>query len=225
MAEVSPRIGTFGSVGGWDGVKPGEQTLGMGGWCDRREGYRGQVQLLDFLQHRVKRSGGFHVGGGFFFAQDAEVIVILDFLQHLQELLVGEDVEFLAAFFLDDLRVAAHGRFSARILSGGGSGRSGGGGDRVGGLDAEDEFLALAGEGAEIAFHLDAVPEGVGLAEEDAEADGHGGSDGSLAEHDLVDRARRHTDGAGHRVLRDAHGLEILLQQDLPRSDGSLHEL
>lgn len=91
------------------------------------------------------------------------------------------------------------------------------------GLDAGDEFLALAGEGAEVAFHLDAVPEGVGLAEKDTEADGHGWGDGALAEHDLVDCPWRHADGAGHGILRDAHGLEIFLQQDLAGSDGSVH--
>ena len=100
---------------------------------------------------------------------------------------------------------------------------SDGGGDGLGGLDAGDEFLALAGEGAEVAFHLDAVPEGVGLAEEDAEADGHGRSDGALAEHDLIDRPGRHSDRAGHGILGNAHGLEIFVQQDLTGCDGSFH--
>lgn len=100
---------------------------------------------------------------------------------------------------------------------------SGGGGDRAGGLDAGDEFAALAGEGPEVAFHLDAVPEGVGLAEEDAETDGHGRGDGALAEHDLVDRPGRHADGAGHGILGNAHGLEVFLQQYFAGSDGSVH--
>ena len=84
-------------------------------------------------------------------------------------------------------------------------------------------MLAFAGEGAEVAFHLGAVPEGVGLAEEDAETDGHGRSDGPLASHDLVDRPRRHVDRAGHGVLRDALGLEQFLQQDFAGGDGGLH--
>lgn len=100
-----------------------------------------------------------------------------------------------------------------------------GGGDREGGLNAGDELVALIGEGAEVAFHLDAVPEGVGLAEEDAEADRHGRSDGAFAEHDLVDRPRRHADGAGHGVLGDAHGLKVFLQQDFTGGDGSFHGL
>jgi hypothetical protein len=33
---------------------------------------------------------------------------------------------------------------------------------------AGDELPAIAGEGEEVAFHLDGVPEGVSLAEEDA---------------------------------------------------------
>jgi hypothetical protein len=48
-------------------------------------------------------------------------------------------------------------------------------------------LFVFAGERAEVAFHLDAVPEGVGLAEEGGEADGHGRCVGALAEHDLVD--------------------------------------
>ena len=90
-------------------------------------------------------------------------------------------------------------------------------------LDTGDELLAFAGEDAEVAFHLDAVPEGVGLAEKNAEANGHGRSDGPLAEHDLVDRPRRHADGASHGVLRNTHGLEIFLQQDLAWGNTCLH--
>ena len=86
---------------------------------------------------------------------------------------------------------------------------SGGRDDRLGRLDTGDELLAFAGEDAEVAFHLDAVPEGVGLAEEDTEAYGNGRSDGSLAEGRSIDRPRWHADGAGHGVLRNAHGLEV----------------
>ena len=49
------------------------------------------------------------MGGGFFVAQGAEVLVVLDFRLHLQELLVGENDELLAAVFFDDLRMDAHG--------------------------------------------------------------------------------------------------------------------
>lgn len=98
-----------------------------------------------------------------------------------------------------------------------------GGGEGGGRLDNGDELLALAGEGAEVAFHLDAVPEGVGLAEEGTEADRHGRSDGAFAEHDIVDRSRRHADGAGHGVLGNPHGLEVFLEQDIAGCNGSFH--
>lgn len=84
-------------------------------------------------------------------------------------------------------------------------------------------MFAFAGEGTEVAFHLDAVPEGVGLAEEGAEADGHGRSDGTLAEHNLIDGPRRHADRPRHGVLGDAHGFEVFIQKDLAGSDGCFH--
>ncbi len=43
------------------------------------------------------------------------------------------------------------------------------------------EFFAVLGEGPKVAFDLEPVPKVLGLAEEDAEADGHGGSDGAPA--------------------------------------------
>ena len=68
-----------------------------------------------FPQHLDERPGGFRVDGGFFFAQGAEVFVFLDFLLHLQELLVGEHGEFLASVFFDELRVDTYGGSSGRI--------------------------------------------------------------------------------------------------------------
>ena len=75
------------------------------------------------------------------------------------------------------------------------------GGDFEGGFDAFGERATLLGEGSEIAPDLNAVPEGVCLAEEDAEADGHGRSDVAFVEDDLVDRAGRDADSAVHGVL------------------------
>ncbi len=124
--------------------------------------------------------------------------------------------------FFDDLWVDTYGSFSDRILFDAGL-ESGDGSDGLGGLDAGDELLAFAGEGAEIAFDLDAVPEGIGLAEEDTETDRHGRSDRALAEDDFIDRTGRNSDGAGHSVLRDAHGLEIFLQKNFTGSDGMFH--
>lgn len=48
-------------------------------------------------------------------------------------------------------------------------------GELIGGFDPGCEFLAVLGERAEIAFNLETVPEGVGLAKEGAEAQRHGG--------------------------------------------------
>ena len=73
------------------------------------------LSVSDFIEHLVERAGGFCVGSGFFFAQGAEVFVVLDFCLHLQELLVGQNDEFLAAVFFDDLWMDAHGGFSGRI--------------------------------------------------------------------------------------------------------------
>jgi hypothetical protein len=41
--------------------------------------------------------------------------------------------------------------------------------------------------------------------------------DGALAEHDLVDAPRGHTDGAGERGLRQLHGAQELLEPDFAR--------
>lgn len=78
------------------------------------------VSVPNFAKNVIQRPGGLPVGCGFLFAQDAEVFVFLDFRLHLQELLIGEHDEFLAAVFLDDLWVDAHGGFSGRIPSDGG---------------------------------------------------------------------------------------------------------
>lgn len=93
----------------------------------------------------------------------------------------------------------------------------------VGGADAGDELAAFFGENAEIAFDLKPMPETLGLAEEGAEADGHGRGDGPAPQNDFVDGAGRHSDGAGHGVLGDSHGLEIFLQQDLSGCNGRVH--
>ena len=79
-------------------------------------------------------------------------------------------------------------------------------------------------QGTEIAFDLKPVPEIHGLPEKRPEADRHLRRDGALAMHDLVDRPWRHPDGAGHRVLRDVHGLEVVFEQDFAGSDRGIHE-
>ena len=85
------------------------------------------------------------------------------------------------------------------------------------------QLPTLAGKGSEIALHLESMPETIGLGEKSPKTDGHCGSDGALAEDDLIDGARRDADGPGHAVLRDAHRQKILLQQDFSRGDRCLH--
>ena len=72
----------------------------------------------------------------------------------------------------------------------------------LGGADFGGELLLLFADGAEVALDLQAGPELRCLAEKGSEADGHDRSDGSVPQHDLIDRAGRHADGAGRGVLR-----------------------
>ena len=90
-------------------------------------------------------------------------------------------------------------------------------------FDDGGEAFAVFGQRAEVAFHLEAIPEVFGLPEEGAEADRHGRGDRAAAEDDFVDGARRHIDGAGHGILRDSHGFEVFLQQDFSGRDGRVH--
>lgn len=92
-----------------------------------------------------------------------------------------------------------------------------------GGADFGGQAFLLFGQGAEVAFDLDAVPELGRLGEEGTETDGHGRGDGALAENDLVNGSRCHADGAGHGILRDAHGLKVFLQKYLTGGDGRVH--
>ena len=95
--------------------------------------------------------------------------------------------------------------------------------EALGGADFGGELLLLFTERPEVALNLEAVPELGVLAEEGAEADGHDGGDGTVAQHDLVDRAGRNTHGAGHGVLRNPHRGEIFLKQDFAGGDGWVH--
>ena len=87
------------------------------------------------------------------------------------------------------------------------------------GLNSGHQLPTLLSEGPEITFHLQSVPESLGLAEESSETDGHGRSDRSAAKNNCVNCARRHPDGPSHRVLGDTHGVEVLLEQNLSRRD------
>jgi len=68
-----------------------------------------EESVSEVLEDCVEGAGGFGVGDGFFFAQRFEILVVLDFRLQLQEFLIRQDDELLAAVFFDDLRVDAHG--------------------------------------------------------------------------------------------------------------------
>ncbi len=78
------------------------------------------ISFFEIHEDGIKGSGGFCMGGGLFFAQGAEVFVVLDLRLHLQEFFVGQDDEFLATVLFDNLGMDAHGDFSGRIPFDGG---------------------------------------------------------------------------------------------------------
>ncbi len=65
---------------------------------------------------------------------------------------------------------------------------------------SRQSFLVL-GEAAEVTLDLESVPELVRLAEESAEANGHGGRNRPFAENDLIDCPWGNADRTGHSVL------------------------
>ena len=95
--------------------------------------------------------------------------------------------------------------------------------EALGGADFGGELLLLFAQRPEVALNLQPVPELGGLAEEGSEPDGHDGGDGTVAQHDLVDRAGRNTDGAGDGVLRNPHRGAVFLEQDFTGGDGWVH--
>ena len=67
------------------------------------------------------------------------------------------------------------------------------------------------------------MPEVFGLPEEGPEADGHGRSDRSTAEHNLIDSTGRDAYGPRHGILRNAHREKVFLEKNLAWSDWSFH--
>ena len=91
------------------------------------------------------------------------------------------------------------------------------------GLDAVGETSLVFGEAAKVALRLYPMPERIRLPEERSKAYRHGRGDGSSPMHNLVYRAWRDTDSARHGVLRNAHGLQVLFEQDFAGGDGREH--
>ena len=84
-------------------------------------------------------------------------------------------------------------------------------------------FAALA----EIAGGLNVEPELRALFKKFAQFQGHLGRDTSAAKHDFVDAAGADAEGAGQCVLGNAHGHEVVFEQNFPGSNrvhsSSLH--
>ena len=80
-------------------------------------------------------------------------------------------------------------------------------------------FAALA----EIAGGLNVEPELRALFKKFAQFQGHLGRDTSAAKHDFVDAAGADAEGAGQCVLGNAHGHEVVFEQNFPGSDSGFH--
>ena len=78
---------------------------------------------------------------------------------------------------------------------------------------------------AEIAGGLNVEPELGTLFEEFAKFKRHFGRDAAAAEHDFVDASRTDAKGSCECVLGNAHGHEIVFEQNFTRSDSCLHSL
>ena len=80
-------------------------------------------------------------------------------------------------------------------------------------------FLELA----EIAGGLQVEPKLGALFEEFPEFEAHLGRDAAATEDDFVDAARADADGSHEGVLRNAHGHEVVFEQNFTGSDSGFH--
>ncbi len=87
------------------------------------------------------------------------------------------------------------------------------------------DLLFFFAELAEIAGGLNVEPELGALFEKFAEFEGHFGRDAAAAENDFVDASRTDAKGSCERVLGNAHGHEIVFEQNFTGSDSGLHSL
>ena len=78
---------------------------------------------------------------------------------------------------------------------------------------------------AEIAGGLNVEPELSALPEKLAEFERHFGRDAAATEDDFVDASRTDAKGSCERVLGNAHGHEVVFEQNFTGSDSGLHSL
>lgn len=80
-------------------------------------------------------------------------------------------------------------------------------------------MLLYFAQGPKITLDLQTVPELRRLTEKGPEADGHDRSDGSVPQHDLVNRAGCDADRPGHGALGNPHPSEVLSEKDFTGGD------
>ena len=95
---------------------------------------------------------------------------------------------------------------------------------RSGGDDVFRQLAGLVAKSAEVALHLNAMPKVWGLVKKRSKANRHGRGDGAFTQYNFVDGTWSHTNGPGHRILRDTHGLQVFFEQDFAGRDGSIHD-
>ena len=86
--------------------------------------------------------------------------------------------------------------------------------------DSRCDLLFLFSELAEIAGGLDVEPELRALFEKFAEVEGHFWSDAAAVEDNFVDASRADAECSREGVLGNAHGHEIVFEQNFTGSDG-----
>ncbi len=89
--------------------------------------------------------------------------------------------------------------------------------------NSSGNLLFLFTELAEIAGGLDVEPELRALFEEFPEFQRHLGRDATATEDDFVDASRTDAKGSCERVLGNAHGHEVVFEQNFTGCDGGFH--
>jgi hypothetical protein len=79
-------------------------------------------------------------------------------------------------------------------------------------LQRVSDFPALVHQ---VVVGLKTKPESIGQSEISGQSQVGVGGDGPLAQDDLIDSPRRHTDRSGDTILRQTHGLDEIQQQNL----------